>query len=125
VDVSLRGHGFRITDQLRSKTAQKAAKLARLDSGAERVEIEVTPERGGGDSRLNGTKRVEATLVLRRHTVRAHATSPDVDAALDQVVERLERQVREYRAKRKKRLLPGANPLKSPRTGPERRRDEA
>ena len=123
MDVFLRGRGVRITEPFRAKASHKVAKLSRLDSGAERVEIEVSPERNGRDSRLNGTKRVEATLSLRRRTVRASASSADVDAALDLVVDRLERQVRDYRAKRKKRLLPGANPLKSPRTGPEGRGD--
>ena len=72
--------------------------------------------------RQNGTKRLEGTIVLPRRTFRASASAPGVEAALDLLVARLERQVRDYRdqlAKRKKRLLPWANRLKSPRTGPE------
>ena len=113
----LKGRGVRITEQLRTKAAHKLSKLSRLDPRAGRLEVEVISER---NPRLNGTMRLEGALVLPRHTVRASASGPDLDAALDLLSQRLERQVREYRAKRKKRLLPGVNRLKSPRIGPER-----
>jgi putative sigma-54 modulation protein len=118
MEVTLKARGVDITDQMRSKAEHKLAKLARLDPRAESVEVEVISER---NPRLNGTKRLEATLLLPRHVIRASAAATDLDAALDQLAERLERQVRDYRAKRKKRLLPGFNRLKSPRNGPEGR----
>ena len=74
---------------------------------------------------LNGTKRLEGTLFLPRHVLRASASAQDIDSALDVLVGRLERQVRDYRAKRKKKLLSGANPLKSTRIGPSGRDEEA
>ena len=111
----MRGRGVRLTEQQRARAAHKLQKLSRLDRRAGRLEIEVSAER---NPRLNGTRRVDATLVLPRHTVRASASAPDVDSALDLLVERLERQVRDYREKRKKRLLPAANRLKSPRIAP-------
>jgi len=115
VELTIRGRGVRITDQQRTRAATKVQKLARIDPRADRVEIEVLSER---NPRLNGTKRLEGTLVLPRRTLRASASAPDVDSALDLLVERLERQVRDYREKRKKRLLPSANRLKSPRIAP-------
>jgi putative sigma-54 modulation protein len=121
MDLVLRGRGIRITEQFRAKAAHKLSKLSRLDPRADRIEVEVISER---NPRLNGAKRLEGTLRLPRHTVRASASAPDLDGALDVLAERLERQVRDYRekvAKRKKRLLPGGNRLKSPRIGPERR----
>ena len=121
MDLLLKGRGVRITEQLRTKAAHKLSKLSRLDPRAGRLEIVVISERNPSQ---NGTKRLEGALVLPRHTVRATASAPDLDAALDLLARRLERRVRDYRAKRKKRLLPGANRLKSPRIGPERRRTE-
>ena len=118
MDLTVRGRGVRITEQMRTKAAHKLGRLSRLDPRAERIELEIITER---NPRLNGTKRLEGTLALPRHTVRAGASASDLDAALDLLAERLERQVRDYRAKRKKRLLPGANRLKSPRNGPEGR----
>jgi ribosomal subunit interface protein len=118
VDLFLKGRGVRITDQLRSRAAHKLSKLSRIDPQAERLEVEIISER---NPRLNGTKRLEGTLTLPRHTVRASASAPDLEAGLDLLADRLERQVRDYRTKRKKRLLPGVNRLKSPRIGPEGR----
>jgi putative sigma-54 modulation protein len=118
MEVTVKGRGVRITEQLRAKAEHKLAKLTRLDPRAERCEIEVISER---NPRLNGTKRMEGTVVLPRHVVRASASAPDLDAALDLLADRLERQVRDYRAKRKKRLLPASNRLKSPRIGTEGR----
>ena len=121
MDLTVRGRGVRITEQMRAKAAHKLGRLSRLDPRAERVEVEIISER---NPRLNGTKRLEGTLALPRHTVRARASASDLDAALDLLAERLERQVRDYRdqsAKRKKRLLPGPNRLKSPRNGPDGR----
>jgi len=116
VDLLLRGRGPRITEQQRATVEHKVLKLSRLDPRADRLEIEVLPER---NPRLNGTKRLEGALVLPRRTLRATASAPDLESALDMLVERLERQVQDYREKRKKRLLPSANRLKSPRIAPE------
>jgi ribosomal subunit interface protein len=116
VDLLLRSRGPRITDQQRATVEHKVLKLSRLDPRADRLEIEVLSER---NPRLNGTKRLEGALVLPRRTLRATASAPDLESALDMLVERLERQVRDYREKRKKRLLPSANRLKSPRIAPE------
>jgi len=115
MDMTIRGRGVRITEQQRVRAEHKVQKLARIDKRADRIEIEVHSER---NSRENGTKRLEGTLVLPRRTLRASASAPDVDSGLDLLVERLERQVRDYREKRKKRLLPSGNRLKSPRIAP-------
>ena len=118
MEVTVKGRGTRVTEQMRAKAAHKLDRLARLDPRAEWVEVEVISER---NPRQNGTKRLEGTLSLPRHTVRASASAREFDAALDMLAERLERQVRDYREKRKKRLLPTSNRLKSPRNGPEGR----
>jgi putative sigma-54 modulation protein len=115
VELTLRGRGVRITEQQRTRAAGKVQKLTRLDARADRLEIEVRSER---NARLNGTKRLDGTLVLRRKTLRATASALDVDSGLDLLVERLERQVRDYREKRKKGPLPSVNRLKSPRIAP-------
>ena len=122
MELTVRGRGGRVTEQMRVKVAHKLGRLARLDPRAERVEVEIITER---NPRQEGTKRLEGTLAFPRHTVRARASARDLDAALDMLAERLERQVRDYRAKRKKRLLPGSNRLKSPRNGPEGRSNRA
>jgi putative sigma-54 modulation protein len=116
MELTVKGRGTRVTEQMRAKAAHKLGRLSRIDPRAEWVEVEIISEK---NPRMNGTKRLEATLTLPRHVVRASASAQDLDAALDLLADKLERQVRDYRAKRKKRLLPASNRLKSPRNGPE------
>jgi ribosomal subunit interface protein len=118
MELFLKGRGTRITEQLRRTAAHKVGKLSRLDPrGVARLEIEVISER---NPRQNGNKqRVEAELQTGRRTFRAKAQAADVELALDRLVDRLERQIRDYRTKRKNRLLGRSNRLKSTRIGPE------
>ena len=116
MDLVVKGRGVRITEQLRRTVQGKLGKLSRLEPKAVRVEVEVISER---NPRLDGAKRLEATLDTPRHTFRARAQARDVEVGLDQLVERLERQVRDHREKRRNRILDGANRLKSARIGPE------
>ena len=116
MELVVRGRGVRITEQLRRTVGHKLDKLSRLEPRAVRVEVEVISER---NPRLDGARRLEATLDTPRQTFRARAQARDVDVGLDQLVERLERQVRDYREKRRNRILDGANRLKSARISPE------
>ena len=122
MEVTVKGRGVRVTEQIRATAAHKLAKLGRIDPRADRVEIEIISER---NPRLNGTKRIEGALTTRKQVLRASASAPELDAALDRLTERLERRVRDYRAKRKKRLLQPLNRLKSPRIRPEGRSTES
>jgi ribosomal subunit interface protein len=116
MELVVKGRGVRITDQLRRTVQHKLERLARLEPRAVRVEVEVISER---NPRLDGAKRLEATLETPWRTFRARAQAPEVDLGLDQLAERLERQVRDHREKRRKSILDGANRLKSARIGPE------
>ncbi|MBI4259976.1 MAG: ribosome-associated translation inhibitor RaiA [Actinobacteria bacterium] len=116
MDLILKGRGVRVTDPVRRTASHKLAKLERLAPGVVRVEVTLSSER---NPRLNGTKRIDAHMEMPRRTFRAHAEGPDVEVALDLLVERLERQVRDARGKRRNRILGGGNRLKSPRISPE------
>ncbi|HEX9375014.1 MAG TPA: ribosome-associated translation inhibitor RaiA [Actinomycetota bacterium] len=116
MDLVLKGRGVRITDALRDTAEHKLGKLARVEPRATRVELELISE---DHPRLDGTKTVEASLTLPRHTFRASASSREVESALDQVVQRLERQVKDRRGRIRRRVVAGANRLKSSRFGSE------
>jgi ribosomal subunit interface protein len=116
MELVVKGRGLQVTEQLKRSVHHKLDKLARLEPKAVRVEVEVISER---NPRQDGAKRVEATLETPRHTFRAHAQARDLDRGLDQCVQRLERQVRDHREKRRNGILDGANRLKSARTSPE------
>jgi ribosomal subunit interface protein len=116
MDLVLKGRGVQVTDQIRRTVSLKLAKLERFESHALRVEVELIAEQ---NPRQDGLKRLEAALETPRHTYRARAQARDIDGALDQLVERLERQIRDRRGRKRNRFLAGANRLKSPRTSPE------
>jgi ribosomal subunit interface protein len=116
MDLFVKGRGTRITDRMRSVAEHKLARLERMEPRVTRVEVEVITEK---NPRLGGKKRVEAALATPRKTFRAHAEGSDVDSALDQLAEKLERQLRDHRTKRRTRLVTGASRVKSGRMGPE------
>ena len=109
MDVLLKGRGHRITEHERQAASKKLAHLERQEPRAVRVEVEIIDQ----NPRLGGATRIEATLDIPRKTFRAHAEGPDVDTALDEVVGRLRRQVRDYADKRRSRTVRGGNRLES------------
>jgi len=91
VDLVLKGRGVRITDQIRKSAEHKTAKIGRLEPRVRRMEIELTLEH---NPRIIGSHRVEV------------ACDTD-DTALDQVIERLERQIARHRGKLRDRRQAG------------------
>ena len=115
MDLVVKGRGVRVGDDLRRAAERKLGKLERLHRRPARVEVEVTE----ASPRIDGGHRVEAAYSTGRRTFRAEGTGRDVEAALDQVAERLERQLVSYRGKLRSRLIRGGNRLQSGRTSPE------
>ena len=101
MDIVVKARGISVSDQLRRNAEHRLARITRLDPRATLVEVEVTTARS---SRPDGIKRLDATLQLPRKTFRAHAESSEVETALDQVASKLERQLRDHRERRRKRL---------------------
>ncbi|MFB3739030.1 MAG: ribosome hibernation-promoting factor, HPF/YfiA family [Candidatus Velamenicoccus archaeovorus] len=110
MDLLLKGRGTRITDHMRSSAEKKLSRLERMEPRATRIEVEVIVEK---NPRMGGVKRVEAALGTPRKTFRAIAQGSDVDSAFDQLAEKLERQLRDHREKKRTRVVAGAKRLKS------------
>ena len=89
-ELLMRGRGLRVTDQMRRTAEHKTEKLSRLNPAVTRIEVEVILEH---NPRIEGSHRVEASCVTPRKVFRAEAAGRDLDVALDQVIERLERQM--------------------------------
>jgi len=98
VDLVLKGRGVRITDKVRHTVEHK---LARFDGKrrpvVQRLDVQIIGEQ---NPRIGDSHRVEVACQTAHHTFRAHGAGSDVDAALDRVVERLQRQISDYRSKR-------------------------
>ncbi|GIU99180.1 MAG: ribosomal subunit interface protein [Actinomycetota bacterium] len=110
MDLVLNGRGARITDRIREVARQKLSRLERMEPRVTRLQVEIISER---NPRLGGAHRVEAAFDTPRRTFRAHADAPDVEAAFDVLVEKLERQIRDHREKRRAKLIAGATRVKS------------
>ena len=119
MDLVLKGRGIRITDQVRRTAEHKLAKIGRLNPKVLRLEVEVTLER---NPRIGASHRVEVACDTARQTFRAGAVGADVESALDQVIERLERQISSHRGRLRDRWLRRGNRLQSPRTSPDEAR---
>jgi len=110
MDLVLKGRGTRITDRVREAVEHKLARLERLEPKVTRLEVEVISEKNPS---LGGLQRVEAAIDIPRRTFRATADAQDVESALDVVVEKLERQIRDHNGKKRTKLIAGATRVKS------------
>lgn len=115
MELVVKARHTRISPQTRERVERKISRLSRLVPKAQRIEVEIIEE---ATPRVNGGHRIEVACRTPRRTFRASASAADMDAALDRVVERLERQVTEEQGKRRARLLDGANRVKSALNAP-------
>ena len=104
MDLTFTGRGLPVTEDLREAAEHKLGRLGKLEPRAIAVDLEFINEH---HPKLDGLKRVEASLRIPRKTFFAHAEAPEVFAALDDVVGKLERQVRDHHGKRRSRLHRG------------------
>jgi ribosomal subunit interface protein len=109
MEFTFKGRGLRITDEIREVSVHKLSRFARMEPRATLMEIEVIAQRNPRVSPF----RVDGALMRPRKTVRAHGEGPDVPTALDQLAERLERQVRDDHSRRRTRPPGKGNGLES------------
>jgi ribosomal subunit interface protein len=87
-----------VSDEIRAQAEHKLARLERLEPRLVRLEVELVAEHH--PSPTDGLKLVKAAILVPRRTFRAHAEAADVRTALDDVAEKLERQLRDHHGKR-------------------------
>ena len=83
--------------EVRARAEHKLAKLQRFDDRILAMDVEFSEER---NPRVADPHRVEVTLTTKAGLVRAHTNATDPPAAVDQVVDRLERQVKKLKGRR-------------------------
>jgi ribosomal subunit interface protein len=98
MDLTYTGRGLQVTDEMREAAAHKLGRLERLEPRATRLDLKIVNENHPAPDAL---KRIEASLYTPRKTFRAKAEASDVPTALDDVVERLERQLRDHHGKKR------------------------
>ncbi len=100
MDLTYTGRGVQVTEEMRETAEHKLARLGRMEPRTTRIDLTFINEH---HPKPDGLKRVEAALRIPRKTFFAHAEAPDVPSALDDVAEKLERQLRDHHGKRRGR----------------------
>ena len=97
MQVTVKGKNTTVPEKVRARAEHKLAKLQRFDDRILAMDVEFSEER---NPRVADPHRVEVTLTTKAGLVRAHANASDPAAAVDQVVDRLERQVKKLKGRR-------------------------
>jgi putative sigma-54 modulation protein len=100
VQIEIRARNTPVTDALREHVEERFGKVAKQVSELARLEVELRAERNPAIA--NG-KVAEATLYLKGTTLRAQEGSADLTHSVDLVADKLARQVKRHRDKRRRR----------------------
>ena len=99
MQFNVKGRNLEVSDAIRSYAERKLSKLERQLKDP-RIELELTVERNPS---VAANHVAEATIWTRGPVLRAREASSDMRASIDQLVEKLERQVKRYRSQGKAR----------------------
>jgi putative sigma-54 modulation protein len=97
VQLNVKGKNLEVSDSIRSYAERKLAKLDKQLHDTTRVEIELAVEKNPS---VSDNQVAEATVWMKGHTLRAREASGDMKASIDELTEKLLRQVRDGRDKR-------------------------
>src|SRR5919202_4998658 len=99
MQLQLKGRGIEITDAIRSYAEKRLGKLERQLPDPQ-IELELSAETNPS---IKANNIAEATVWTKGPVLRARESSQDMRASIDQLVDKLERQVTRYREKRGRR----------------------
>src|SRR5919106_2911668 len=100
--LQVKGKNVEVSDSIRSYAEQKLSKLERQLHELTRVELELAVERNPS---IAANQVAEATVWTKGPVLRAREATSDMRASIDQLTEKLLRQVKHYRERRSR---PGA-----------------
>ena len=95
--LQVKGKNVEVSPSIREYAETKLAKLAKQLAEPTQVELELSEEKNPS---IAASQVAEATIFTKGPTIRAREASPDLRASIDQLAEKLERQVKRYREKR-------------------------
>ena len=98
--LQVKGKNLDVSDSIRTYAEDKLRKLERQLADPTQIELELSVERNPS---ISANHVAEATIWTKGPTLRAREASADMRASIDQLVDKLERQVKRYRQKRRRR----------------------
>src|SRR5204863_8674016 len=102
--LQVKGKNVEVSDSIRRYAEEKLQKLDRQLHALTQVELELCVERNPS---ISANQIAEATVWTKGPTLRAREASTDMKASIDQLTDKLLRQVEHYRAKRSRRQMRG------------------
>jgi putative sigma-54 modulation protein len=102
--LQVKGKNLEVSDSIRRYAEEKLGKLNRQLHELTQVELELCVERNPS---IADNQVAEATIWTKGPTLRAREASGDMKVSIDQLTEKLLRQVEHYRAKRRRRQARG------------------
>lgn len=97
MQLDVKGKNVEVNDSIRTYAERKLRKLERRLHDSTRVELELAEERNPS---IADSQVAEATVHLKGRTLRARETARDMKAAIDELADKLSRQVRDLHDKR-------------------------
>ena len=96
--LQVKGKNVEVTPSIREYAERKMAKLGKQLAEQTQVEVELSEERNPS---IADNQVAEATIFAKGPTLRARESSRDMKASIDLLVDKLERQVKRYKEKRR------------------------
>jgi ribosome hibernation promoting factor len=108
MQLHVKGKNLEVSEPIRTYAERKLAKLDRQLHELTRVEVELAVEKNPS---IAANQVAEATVWLKGHTLRAREATRDMKASIDELVDKLLRQVKDERARRRRRRGPDKREL--------------
>jgi putative sigma-54 modulation protein len=96
--LQVKGKNLELSDSIRSYAEQKLRKLTKQLAEEVQVELELAVERNPS---IRANQVAEATIFTKGHPLRARAATSDMRASIDGLTEKLLREVKTYKEKRR------------------------
>jgi putative sigma-54 modulation protein len=97
MELQVKGKNLEVNEAIRSYAERKFRKLDRRLNDSTRVELELAVEKNPS---IADSQVAEATVHVKGRTLRAHETPRDMKAAIDELADKLVRQVRDLHDKK-------------------------
>ena len=95
--LQVKGKNVEVTPSLREYAERKLAKLGKQLADQTQVEVELSEQRNPS---ISDSHVAEATIFTKGPTLRAREATSDMKASIDQLADKLDRQVKRYRERR-------------------------
>jgi putative sigma-54 modulation protein len=107
VQLRVKGRGVEVSDAIRSYAEKRLGRLERQLPDPE-IELQLSEEQNPS---IRDNHVAEATVWTKGPVLRAKESSQDMRSSIDQLVDKLERQITRYREKRGRRRRPARQAL--------------